>query len=56
MICNTVALTIFTISLVLAVFWQGHSLVPFILSLFGLLAMSLPLRISLLGRTNRGSP
>ncbi len=41
MICNTVALTIFTISLVLAVFWEGHTLVPFILSLFGLLAMGI---------------
>lgn len=39
MISNTVALTIFTISLVLAIFWEGHTLVPFILSLFGLLAM-----------------
>ncbi len=41
MICNTVALTIFTISLVLALFWEGHTLVPFILSLFGLLAMGI---------------
>jgi uncharacterized membrane protein len=39
MISNTVALTIFTISLVLAIFWEGHTLVPFILALFGLLAM-----------------
>jgi uncharacterized membrane protein len=39
MIFNTVALTIFTISLVLAILWEGHTLVPFILSLFGLLAM-----------------
>lgn len=41
MLCNTVALTIFTISLVLALFWEGHTLVPFILSLFGLLAMGI---------------
>jgi len=41
MISNTVALTIFTISLVLAIFWEGHTLVPFILSLFGLLAMGI---------------
>lgn len=41
MICNTVALTIFTIALVLALFWEGHPLVPFILSLFGLLAMGI---------------
>jgi len=41
MISNTVALTIFTISLVLALSWEGHTLVPFILSLFGLLAMGI---------------
>lgn len=41
MICNTVALTVFTIALVLALFWEGHPLVPFILSLFGLLAMGI---------------
>jgi uncharacterized membrane protein len=41
MISNTIALTIFTISLVLAIFWEGHTLTPFILSLFGLLAMGI---------------
>ncbi len=39
MISNTVALTIFLIALVLAIFWQGHQVTPFILSLFGLLAV-----------------
>lgn len=41
MISNTIALTIFTISLVLAIFWEGQTLTPFILSLFGLLAMGI---------------
>lgn len=41
MISNTVALTIFTISLLLGILWEGHTLVPFILSLFGLLAMGI---------------
>ncbi len=39
MISNIVALTIFLIALVLAIFWQGHQVTPFILSLFGLLAV-----------------
>lgn len=39
MIANVVALTIFIIAFMLAVFWQGHTVAPFILSLFGLLAV-----------------
>lgn len=39
MISNVVALTIFTIAFILAIAWQGHEVAPFILSLFGLLAV-----------------
>ncbi len=41
MISNNVALTIFSIALVLAIFWEGHTMAPFILSLFGLLALGI---------------
>ncbi|OHB64552.1 MAG: hypothetical protein A2Y77_14135 [Planctomycetes bacterium RBG_13_62_9] len=40
MISNIVALTIFVIALALAVFWEGHTLAPLVLGVFGLLAVS----------------
>lgn len=39
MIVNIVALTIFLIALLLAIFWEGHTVAPFLLSLLGLLAV-----------------
>ena len=36
---NTVALTIFVITFALIILWEGHPVAPFILSLFGLLAV-----------------
>jgi uncharacterized membrane protein len=41
MILNTVAITIFLISLILAILWRGHEVAPFILSLFGLLSVGI---------------
>jgi uncharacterized membrane protein len=41
MISNTVGLTIFAIALLLAVFWEGHTVAPFLLSLVGLLAVGI---------------
>jgi uncharacterized membrane protein len=39
MLSNTVALTIFIITFALMILWDGHPVAPFILSLFGLLAV-----------------
>jgi len=41
MISNVVALTVFVIAFILALAWQGHEVAPFILSLFGLLAVGI---------------